>query len=98
MRWPAIGAVAAVMIVAGVLLLTSLDRPRDGTSNQPPPASPASAPAGLQYYIVQPGDTLRAITDFFGVHPDDVVALNDLAPDTELVPGALLRLPPQQPQ
>jgi LysM repeat protein len=74
-----------------------MDGSGEETFEPPPAESTASAPLGPEYYIVRPGDTLRAITDFFGVHPDDLIALNGLAPGADLIPGSLLRIPPPQP-
>lgn len=71
-----------------------------GTAGERPvPAASSSMalPPGHQTYQVRAGDTLKSVSDFFGVHPDDVAALNHVPPSGALVPGTTLILPPQQP-
>lgn len=68
------------------------------------PAPPAQAQAqngtikgetGGSFYVVEPGDTLWAITDNFGVSLDDLRSLNSLADDI-IYPGQALYLPDAQ--
>jgi hypothetical protein len=88
------GGVGVVLVGAVVALNAG------GEGVEPRPAAVPTGtplPPGAQRYTVQPGDTLRGISEFFGVHPDDVIDLNNLPSSGLLVPGSTLVLPPQQP-
>jgi len=53
----------------------------------------ALAAAGYEVYSVQPGDTLAAIAERFGVDKSVIVEFNGLAPDAKLEPGQSLAVP-----
>ncbi|MGH2583317.1 MAG: LysM peptidoglycan-binding domain-containing protein, partial [Dehalococcoidia bacterium] len=65
-----------VALVAAVLVLTVSGEGADPGPAVVPTSTPL--PPGAQRYTVQPGDTLRGISEYFGVHPDDVISLNNL--------------------
>ena len=96
LRLPAAVLVGIILLGGAVLgarffIGTAGDRPAPAASTVGP------LPPGHQTHTVRPGDTLRSVSDFFGVHPDDVATLNRLPPSGALVPGTTLVLPPQQP-
>ncbi len=59
-------------------------------------AAPAQA-AGPNDYIVQPGDTLYAIADRYGVNVNDLAAINGLSTDPAIYAGQALAVPPLWP-
>lgn len=62
---------------------------------QPPertPASRAETSDNAIFYTVQEGDTLEGIVEQSGVHLEIILALNELSPDDELIPGQRLLL------
>lgn len=62
-----------------------------------PPASAApvvqATPEPLSRYTVKPGDSLIPIALYFGVHTEDLIALNKLPPDGFLYAGQELMIP-----
>ena len=50
----------------------------------------ASAPAKIQYHQVEPGDTFYSISKKFGLTVDELLQLNQLKPDSVIMPGQKL--------
>ena len=66
----------------------------------PTPDAPRSLPTPRQVadeYVVQPGDTLGAIAQNFGVGVESLLRANDLSQDALLSIGATLKIPPPEP-
>ena len=61
-------------------------------TTSPPLATVTIGPAGL-IYVVQPGDTLTALSDRFGLTPDAVAAANGMAQPEPLITGQELLIP-----
>lgn len=53
----------------------------------------ALAVTGYEVYAVQPGDTLAALAQRFGVEARAIAEFNGIAPDAALVPGQSLSIP-----
>ncbi len=63
----------------------------DKTPDKKRQAKPEKRPAS---YVVQPGDTLKAIAATFGVSLTELLAANTQLPDPDLVhPGVSLNIP-----
>jgi hypothetical protein len=58
-----------------------------------PPTVVAATPMPPVQYQVQAGDSLSAIAMFFGVTPDDLIALNKLPRDGRMAVGQILLIP-----
>ena len=58
-----------------------------------PPAAPTQEVQSAQEYVIQPGDTLRAIADQFGVTVEDLAAANDITNPDIIQPGDTLTIP-----
>jgi cytochrome c peroxidase/LysM repeat protein len=54
----------------------------------------ATPVAEADQYEVQAGDWVFTIADEFGVDPEDIIALNDLASPDQFQPGLVLQIPP----
>jgi LysM repeat protein len=65
------------------------------SSTTEPPTTTTTPPQAT--YEVQPGDTLLAIADFFGVSPAAIVAANQLASADQVAAGQVLTIPPIPP-
>jgi murein DD-endopeptidase MepM/ murein hydrolase activator NlpD len=66
----------------------------------PTPDAPRALPTPRQLadeYVVQPGDTIGAIAQAFGVGADSLLEANELAPDDILSLGTTLRIPSPEP-
>ena len=70
------------------------------TETPPPPATVTIGPAGL-VYVVQPGDTLTALSERFGLNPEAIAAANGMAEPQPLlaeqelvIPGAVYHVQP----
>jgi LysM repeat protein len=70
------------------------------TATPPPPATVTIGPAGL-VYVVQPGDTLTALSERFGLSPEAIAAANGMAEPQPLlaeqelvIPGAVYHVQP----
>jgi LysM repeat protein len=70
------------------------------TETPPPPATVTIGPAGL-VYVVQPGDTLTALSERFGLSPEAIAAANGMAEPQPLlaeqelvIPGAVYHVQP----
>ena len=61
-------------------------------ATSPPPATVTIGPAGL-IYVVQPGDTLTALSDRFGLSPATVAAANGMDQPEPVFAGQELRIP-----
>lgn len=51
------------------------------------------SPPVLQKHLVQPGETVASIADRYAVHPQEIMAENNLLPGTTLRPGAAISVP-----
>lgn len=67
------------------------ERAADGPIPPPPLADPPGVPATV--YVVQPGDTLRALAGRFAVEPQRLIELNRLEAPDRLLAGQRLRIP-----
>lgn len=67
------------------------ERAADGQIPPPPLADPPGDPAHV--YVVQPGDTLRALAGRFAVEPHRLIELNRLEDPARLRAGQRLRIP-----
>ena len=75
--------------IGQVLVLPGLRAP--GTAGQAT-THPAGRSGGT-LYLVQPGDTVAAIAEHFGISPASIVRANKLANPSRIRPGIKLRLP-----
>jgi LysM repeat protein len=60
-------------------------------TNRPPAAGTTD---GVMNYTVMEGDTIEEITRLFIVSKEEILELNNLAPNAELVPGTSIKIPP----
>lgn len=95
-RWPVLVTLAAALLVFGGVAGSILRGGERGSLSESGAPAATALPQGYQRYQVRPGDTLRGVCEFFGVHPDDVIALNKLPSTGLLVPEATLIIPPQK--
>jgi uncharacterized membrane protein/LysM repeat protein len=65
---------------------------RAPTVTSPPEAAISIGSAGL-FYVVQPGDTLTAIGDRFGLDPEAIAAVNGMDEPEPVLAGEELRIP-----
>lgn len=69
--------------------------PTDVSTDSPVPTTPPPGPATT--YTVQPGDTLTAIADKFGVTVEQIVAVNDIEDPDVILVGDVLTIPGSTP-
>jgi uncharacterized protein HemX len=50
----------------------------------------AKAPAKIQYHLVEPGDTFYSISKKFGLTVDELLQMNQMKPDSVIMPGQKL--------
>jgi LysM repeat protein len=79
--WAIAGAVAAVLLVAGALIL-----PASG-------ATGSQQDGCFPVHEVQPDDTLESVAELYGVTVSDLLAANELADNAELYAGQQLCIP-----
>ncbi len=60
------------------------------------PAAGSGANGDLSIYVVQPGDTLFAISQDLGVSVEDLAELNEITDPTQLFVGRRLEVPPRR--
>ncbi|MBK6872425.1 MAG: LysM peptidoglycan-binding domain-containing protein [Kineosporiaceae bacterium] len=77
--------------IGQVLVLPGLKTPASA-AGQPATTHPAGRTGGT-IYLVQPGDTVAAIAEHFGISPASIVRANKLANPSRIRPGLKLRLP-----